>query len=62
MQIQTVAPLPQANGLPRPLTLRTTPLSQSLQAMVEQLQGQRATVAASQVLLNLCQSGDPAGA
>ena len=61
MQLQDVAPLPQANGLPRTLTLAASPLTQSLQRAVEQLQADRATVGAAQLLLNLCQSGDPAG-
>lgn len=59
VQLLDVAPLPQANGLPRTLTLSASPLTRSLQAAVQQLRADRATVAAAQLLLNLCQSGDP---
>ena len=61
VQVQDVAALPQANGLPRTLTLGASPLTQSLQGVVEQLQADRATLGATQLLLNLCQSGDPTG-
>lgn len=61
LQVQTVAALPQPNGLPRTLTLGASSLTQSLQAAMERLQADRATVGATQLLLDLCQSGDPAG-
>jgi hypothetical protein len=51
---------------PRPtgshaLTLGASPLTQSLQEEVERLQADRAAVRATQVLLNLCQSGHMVG-
>jgi hypothetical protein len=61
VQLQNLAPLPQANGLPRTLTLTASPLTQSLQATVERVEAERATLATTQLLLNLCQSGDAGG-
>jgi hypothetical protein len=59
VQIQDVAPLPQANALPR--TLGASPLTQSLQTVAERLQTDRAAMGATQLLLNLCATGDSAG-
>jgi hypothetical protein len=47
VQVQDVAPLPQASGPPRTLTLGVSSLTQSLQGVVQQLQADRGTLGAT---------------
>jgi hypothetical protein len=56
-QIQDLAAVPQPDGEPRALTLAASPLTQSLQSVIQQMQTDRDLVSVTQLLLNECHSG-----